>query len=394
MDIGGDILKQEIISFLNTCKDELKNLNKYIYNNPEESYKEFNCSKYIIDLLKSHGFSVEENLCDSETSFMATKGNGHPKICYLCEYDAIKEEGHLTGHNLVTTMSVGAALGLGKIIEKCKGTVIIIGCAGEYHGGSKCLFTHQGIFKDIDAVFEAHPDLHTSESGTSSAIVPLKINFKGHGGFSFLKRDSYTSLDAILLTFNIINSITKGLPNNVEINQALSKGGHTPLLIPLESEALIYIRASNIKVAKMVDSKIKNIIKFVSNLLDINYTVSLYEPPNDELITNRTLNRLFSHNLKENGIIDTTGPKDVNSGLSIGCVSHKVPTIHPYINICESDNILYGSSTFSKATITDYAFERAFNTSISLATTGLDIIQKENLLADIKSEFYKDNPSE
>lgn len=382
-------MKGKICSYLNKYKDELYQLNKYLYDNPEESYKETSSSNYIINLLKKHNFTIERNICDSATSFIAKKGNGHPKICYLCEYDAIKDQGHITGHNLLSTMSVSATIGLGSIIDSIGGTVILIGCAGEYFGGTKSLFLHQGMFNDVDIVCEAHPALNTSESGSSSAIIPLKITFSGSGGFSFLKRDGYTSLDATLLTFNILNSIHKGLPKDIEINQALSKGGYTPLMIPLESESLIYIRTKNMNTANIVEKKIKSIVKFVSDLLDINYTISLYEPPNEELITNRTLNRIFSHNLKENGIIHINEPTNVNSGLSIGCISHKVPTIHPYIGISDTDDILYGTKKFADKTISNDSFEKAFNASIALAYTGLDVIQKENLLFDIKAEFYK-----
>ena len=52
---------------------------------------------------------------------------------------------------------------------------------------------------------ECHPYNTTAESGTSSAIIPLNIKFIGNSGLSFLSKDEYTSLDCILLTFNILN---------------------------------------------------------------------------------------------------------------------------------------------------------------------------------------------
>ncbi|NLM35097.1 MAG: M20 family metallopeptidase, partial [Clostridiales bacterium] len=33
-------MKQEIISYLNSIKDEIYNITKFLYDNPEESYKE------------------------------------------------------------------------------------------------------------------------------------------------------------------------------------------------------------------------------------------------------------------------------------------------------------------------------------------------------------------
>lgn len=383
-------MNQEMISYLSTCYDELRDLNKKLYDNPEDSYKEFSACDSICNLLESHGFDVKKNFLDLETSFYASKGNTYPKICFLCEYDAVPGEGHLTGHNLLTTISLGASLALSKVIENIGGTAIVIGCPGEYRGGTKSIMVKQGVFEDIDAVLVAHPDVTTNESGTSAAIVPLKIKFLGNSGLSFLNNDTYTSLDGILLTFNILNSILKGFPKDVEVNSILSQGGFTPLLLPMESEAQFYIRATEMDIAKIAENKLREIAIYVSKLIRVQYSFSLYECPNEELITNRTLNRLFSHNLKENGIIDIGSPKDVRSGLSIGIVSKTVPCIHPYVNIIEDNRIRYGTKEFSEATISNFAFEQSMKASLALAATAVDLITNNTLLNEIKDEFFKE----
>lgn len=370
-------------------KDDIKKLNDYLYNNPEESYNEYNSYNYICNFLIDHEFTVKKEFLDLKTSFYAFKGNGYPKICFLCEYDAVPGDGHLTGHNLLTSTSIAAALTLSSVIEKIGGTIILIGCPGEYLGGTKSVMVKQGVFDDIDVVLVAHPDTITSESGSSSAIIPLSIKFIGHSGLSFLNKGSYTSLDGILLTFNILNSLLKGFPEDVEVNSILSNGGFTPLLLPLESEAKFYIRAKEMDIAKIAESKLREIAIYVSKLIRVQYSFSLYEPENEELITNRTLNRLFSHNLKENGIINISGPRDIYSGLSLGIVSKKVPCIHPYISIVTDDSIRYGTKEFANATISDYAFDEAMKAALSLSFTGYDIILNENLLSEVKNEFYK-----
>ncbi|GAA0110398.1 M20 family peptidase [Clostridium tertium] len=382
-------MKQEMICYLEKNKDDIKKLNDYLYNNPEESYNEYNSYNYICNFLIDHEFTVKKEFLDLKTSFYASKGNGYPKICFLCEYDAVPGDGHLTGHNLLTSTSIAAALTLSSVIEKIGGTIILIGCPGEYLGGTKSVMVKQGVFDDIDVVLVAHPDTITSESGSSSAIIPLSIKFIGHSGLSFLNKGSYTSLDGILLTFNILNSLLKGFPEDVEVNSILSNGGFTPLLLPLESEAKFYIRAKEMDIAKIAESKLREIAIYVSKLIRVQYSFSLYEPENEELITNRTLNRLFSHNLKENGIINISGPRDIYSGLSLGIVSKKVPCIHPYISIVTDDSIRYGTKEFANATISDYAFDEAMKAALSLSFTGYDIILNENLLSEVKNEFYK-----
>jgi len=382
-------MKQEMINFIEKHKDDLFDLNKFLYDNPEKSYDEFNSYNYICDLLEKHNFEVNKNFLDLKTSFYAYKGNNHPKICFLCEYDSIPDEGHITGHNLLTTTSVAAALALSSTIEKIGGSVVIIGCPGEYLGGTKSVMVKQGVFNDIDIVLTAHPDVVTSESGSSSAIIPLSIKFLGNNGLSFLNKGTYTSLDGVLLTFNILNSLLKGFPKDVEVNSILSKGGFTPLLLPIESEAKFYIRSKEMDVARIVESKLREIAIYVSKLIRVQNSIFLYEPENEELITNRSLNRLFSHNLKETGIINIDGPRDIYSGLSLGIVSKNVPSIQPFFSITNDEGIKYGTKDFANATITDYAFKEAMKTSLALAFTGCDIISKENLLSEVKNEFYK-----
>ena len=381
-------MKQEMISFLSNNESEIKALCNYLYENPEESYKESKSSSYICDLLNKYNFNVTKDYLDIPNSFYAIKGNSFPKICYLCEYDAIPNAGHLTGHNVLTSMSVAAALLLGEVIEKIGGSVAIIGCPGEYLGGTKNIMVKQGTFNDIDVVMECHPDIDTSESGSSSAIIALSVKYTSESKFSFLNRNNYTALDALLLTFNIVNSLKKGLDKNIEINSVINSGGTTPLFTPSECEAKFYIRAKNTKLAELTECKIRKIASFVSELTCIPKKICLYEPPNDNLITNKTLNRLFSHNLKENGIISINGPVNVYSGLSIGSVSKVVPTIHPYISIVKDDTS-YGSKKFLEATQSDFAFEQIKKAALALAFTGMDLIKNNNLLNEIRNEFYK-----
>ena len=381
-------MRQEVISYLSTEKEALFNLCKFLHDNPEDSYKEYDACKYICNFLRDRDFDVREKFLDLDTAFYAKKGNGYPKICFLCEYDAIKSKGgHITGHNLLTTISITSALGLSKVIEKSGGTVILIGCPGEYLGGTKSTYVRQGIFDDIDVVLTAHPDIVTSESGTSKAIIPLKVTFKGHDGLSFLDFDSFTSLDGTMLTFNVINALSKGFCKKANIHTILSQGGVTPLLRPVESEGKLYIRAESTKTAKCIENKIRSLVACISDTMNLESCVELYEPPNEELLSNQVLNRLYSHNLKENGIINIGKPRDIDAGISLGTVSHKVPCIHPYINIVDNVNIDYGTKEFADATISSFAQEQALSASYALISTALDLIESDFLLSEVKETF-------
>jgi metal-dependent amidase/aminoacylase/carboxypeptidase family protein len=381
-------MKQEIITYLSTIKDDILNLSKYIHENPEDSFHEYKAHNYIVNILKKNNFNVIEHYLDIPTAFYAQYGTGHPKICYICEYDAVKDLGHVVGHNLISAMSVAASLSLSKIISKIGGSVIVVGCPGEFLGSSKVTMTKQGTFNDIDVVLMAHPDLITAESGSSMAILPIKISYKSKSGFTYRQSSTYTALDACLFNFNTLSLLSKGFEKNCTIDGVILNGGDSPYLLPSETEAKFYIRCPKMSMACDIEKKIRELVKTTSYLMDIDCNVCLYELPYDELISNKNLSRVFSHNLKESGIIDIESPKNTNSGLSLGTVSHVVPCIHPYICICEDKNIEYSSPEFSATTVSYYAQDKIIKAAAALALTGLDLIENNSLLNQVKKEFF------
>lgn len=380
-------MKQEVIGYLESIKEEIFKISSYLYNNPEESFKEHSSCEYLCNIYEKFGFKVKRNIMSMPTAFSAEIGSGHPKICFICEYDAVKDLGHVTGHNLLSAISTGAALGLSKVIAKVGGSIIVLGCPGEFLGGSKVTMAKQGLFEDIDATLVAHPDIITAESGTSMALIPLKINYKSEGGLSYRRKGTYSALDACMLTFNSLNVLSKGFGPACSIDGVIVQGGKDPHLLPNEAESKFYIRATKMHYAESIEYKIRSLSKCLGEVMDINTECSIYEIPHDELITNSTLSRLFSHNLKEAGIIDIEGPKDTYSGLSLGTVSHLIPCIHPYISIVQDNSIKYSSKEFALATISDFAKNIALKTSHALAFTAIDIIQKETLLHECREEL-------
>lgn len=380
-------MKQELITHLSLIKEDIINLSRYLYDNPEESFREYKAYNYIVNMLKDHNFEITENYLDIPTAFYAQYGSGHPKICYLCEYDAIKDLGHIVGHNLISSMSLGAAISLSKVIPKIGGSVIVIGCPGEFLGSSKVTMTKQGTFNDIDVVLMAHPDTITAESGNSKAVVPIKITYKSKKGFTYRNSKGYSALDACLFTFNTLNLLEKGFDDDSSIDGVILKGGDSPYLLPSETESKFYIRSSKMCVACEIEKKIRQLVKTTSYIMNVESEICFYELPYDELIPNSVLSRIFCHNLKESGIIDVECPKNTNSALSLGTVSKVVPCIHPYISITEDKSLKYSSEEFAMATLSYFAQDRVIKTAQALALTGFDLLDNKALLNQISVEF-------
>lgn len=109
--------------------------------------------------------------------------------------------------------------------------------------------------------------------------------------------------------------------------------------------------------------------------------------PYESFAANPTITRLFSHNLKENGIIDIAESYSIPTGTGLGIVSHKIPCIYPLVSIVQDKNTAYASEEFGRSTLTDFAQDRVVKASQALAITALDLFEKEDLLLESKGNL-------
>ena len=386
-------MKQDAISYLSTKQDELINLSTQILNLAEESYNEHQSTNLICNYLESYGFEIEKNYQDIDTAFKATFGTGHPVICLPCEYDAVENKGHLTGHNLLCQIQIGAAISLAHVLPKIKteGTIIILGCPGEYLGGTKETFLKQGVFDDIDAVLSIQPNTINCSIENSAAIIPMKISFKSDYKLSFSQDCEYNSLDASLMLCNILKVLEKGINClGSQIDYVISESTKDPFVKANDSTIKLLIRSKEMNQAKNIKTKIKSITNYIGSLLDVQAETTLYQPPSHSLNPSPTLSRMFTHNLKESGIINIKENITLHDGLSLGNISNKVPTISHLIAIVgEDDLVKYGTLDFAKATLTPLAIDTANKVTSAIFCTAIDLLEAPHLLTEAKLEVSK-----
>jgi metal-dependent amidase/aminoacylase/carboxypeptidase family protein len=372
-------MKQKAASYLSTIKPDIININDFLHSTLEESYHEYKSSQYLSKLFKNNSFQLTENFCDIPTAFKAELGSSYPRIALLCEYDSFPLKGQILGANFTSTVSVATALALSKVIDTIGGTVVVIGCPGELKGGSKVSMSKVGVFDDIDAVLMVQPHNHTSINGSSPAVIPIKISL-------FTDDNSnYTPLDSCIYIINSINILLKSYCKDCSIDNISIDGPLNPSILTNTLEFKFSIKSVNLEIAYAIKDKIEEICSFSKNLLGIDYKVYLNNIPYDTLISNNTLNRLLAHNLKECGIIHLEESKNYTFGLSLGNVSHIVPCVRPFISI--SNNKIFGTLDFSKASTSDECIELIMNSSQALTNTAIDLIEKESLIHEAKIEL-------
>ena len=386
-------MKQEIISYISSIKDDIYNLSNYLYSNPEPSYKEYKACSYIINMLKAHDFKIQENYCNIDTSFYAQYGDGHPKICYICKYTSTEDVGHIFGNNVNASISIAAAIGLSKVISKIGGSVILIGCPGEYSNGAELTLSKQKCFEDIDVIIAPHCDIKTAESGTSMATIPLKIKYDENTNNKDKQLIKFSSLDVQLFILNTLNQLLKGFSNNCSIEIVSMINASSSSSSSSQSELNLYLRAPKMTEVRLLEKIIIDFTSSTSQVMNMTSQVSIFELPSEELLTNKSLSRILAHNLKECGIIDMDCCKNTLYGLGIGSISNITPCIYPSICITEKSAISCPSPTFATETQTDFCKCNMINAAEALAITGVDIIEKEELLKEIILELkqHKNN---
>lgn len=376
-------MKQEIITYLSTLKDDIKNISNYLYNHPEQSFCEEKSYNYIVSLLKNKGFQVKENILDIPNSFIAQYGTGHPKICYICKYDSPCSSGHILGTNLVPSMSIGASLALSKVIPKIGGSVIVLGCPGEFSNGSLVSMTKDNIFEDLDCVLMAVPHCNTFGVSSSKGVIPIKITYSMKDSI----KSNPISYDTCIFILNSINTLLKEDGTNCSISTICINDSTTPCIPPNTMEMSFYVKGETIEIAQNIIQKIKKLLHSLSDVINLNYAFNLQEVPCKNFLMNTTLNRIFAHNLKESGIINNSDPISVPYKINFGTVSHVVPCLYYFISIVDDKKVQYASEKFKESTLSSYAEDIVFKTCISLALTGLDFIQKPSLLKEAKLEI-------
>lgn len=369
--------------------EDLKELNEYIYKNPELGRKEFKACEAHKNLLKKYGFEIEENYIGIPTAYLAKYSSGKKgiKIGYLAEYDALPEIGHGCGHNILGTTSIGAGILLKEYIDEFGGEVLIFGTPAEETFGAKVDMAEAGCFDDIDVAMISHPTGKNHEkSGTSQAMEALQFTFRGKTAHA--AGDPYNginALDGVIQFFNSVNALRQQTKTSARIHGIISNGGEAANIIPDLAVANFYVREATTKDMLKLSERVKNCAKGAALATGTSLEIENYEYTFKHLVTNEKLSSIYTKNLELQGIKDIP-MSDPTGSSDCGDVSHHCPTIHTYFPISKCE--LTGHSLeFAKATITEEAYKGMKEAIFALVMTGKDILENENLLKEIKDEF-------
>ncbi len=384
---------ENVNSIVEELRPDLKEMCRYIHDNPELGLSEFKACRAQLELLKRHGFEIEEKFEGFDTAYKAVYrgGGGGPRIAMLSEYDALPGLGHGCGHNLIAMISVGSAIAMVPFADKYGGEICVIGTPAEETLGTKVNMARSGVFDDIDVVMMAHPSFIDVEAVDTMAINAYRFAFHGkatHAAGS--PENGVNALDAMISFFNMVNALRQQTRPDARIAGIITEGGAAANIIPDYTEAIFNVRANRCGYLEVLSEKVIRCAEAAA--LGTGATLDYGTPEGEgnfkDVHSNRALSDLQSEQMEKLGVHVTRVGDMVAPGSSdLGDVSYICPSIQVAFDICEGKNYDAHTLEFAECAGSEQAMNRGLIYVRGFVLTAIELMTDPSRLEKIREEF-------
>ena len=194
-------LKQDALQLIDQRADLVQRITDQLFSYGELGFQESETSRYLTELLRREGFTIETGVAGMPTAWIARWGSGKPVIALGADLDGIPKSsqvpgvacriplidgapGHGEGHNAGQAVTISAALAVKRLMqrERIPGTLVLWPGVAEELLSGKAWMVRAGLFKDVDLVLFAHVgDGFGTAWGSyyGSGLVSLEYRFEG-----------------------------------------------------------------------------------------------------------------------------------------------------------------------------------------------------------------------
>ena len=256
-------MDQFISDIIDQHSQELTDLARNIWENPEMGWHETKAVEWTAACLEANGFDVEIGAYNMPTCIRAVWGSGKPVVGLAAEYDCLPGlsqqlcsyqnpvepggNGHGCGHNLLGAGCLGACIGLKEALTESgkPGTVIFYGCPAEEQLLGKGIMAKNGAFAECDFTITWHPSNYSSDTmGNHTSIEGMKVEFFGRtshaAGAPHLGR---SALDALQLMNMGTEFLREHVTSDVRMHYMITDGGMAPNIVPDYAAEKFFVRA-------------------------------------------------------------------------------------------------------------------------------------------------------
>ncbi len=306
-------------------------IRRYLHAHPELSYQEFETSKYIQNKLTELGIPFQVMATTGIVAIIEAKNPSSRVIALRGDMDAlpIAEENevayksqnqgvmHACGHDVHTTIMLGAAKILNSLKNEFEGTVKIIFQPGEERnpGGASYMIrdgalqnpTPQGI-----VALHVHPGLQVGKLSFRKGRVmasadEIYITIRSKGGHAAAP---HLTADTVLIASQLIVSLQQIISrnNNPTSPSVLSicsiQGGHTTNVIPSEVKLMGTFRAMDetwrFKAHELITKQAIGLVEAMGAEIDLHIDVGYPTVDNDPDFTEKVWQQANVYMGKEN----------------------------------------------------------------------------------------------
>lgn len=237
-----------------------------VFSFSELGFQEEESSKYLTELLKKEGFSIEYGVSGIPTAWFARWSNGDgPVIALGSDVDCIPKAsqypgvayhkpivegapGHGEGHNSGIPLNITAALSVQKLMKKehIGGTLVIWPGIAEELVAAKAWYTRDGLFDDIDLCIFTHVSSNMGVSwGQSSGtgLISVAYTFSGEAahaaGAPWRGKSALDAAELMNIGWNYKREHLHPLKRSHSI---FTDGGDQPNVVPSKASIWYYFR--------------------------------------------------------------------------------------------------------------------------------------------------------
>jgi amidohydrolase len=346
------MLKNKITKLALELKQETIGLRQHLHANPELSFQEFETCDFIANFLKKQGISYKIIGKTGITGVIEGKNPNKRVIALRADIDAlpIVEENqipykstkpgimHACGHDVHTSILMGAVKVLNELKSEWEGTVKFIFQPGEEKNpGGASILINEGVLENPSPQkiigLHVHPGLATGKLSFRSGKVmasadELYFSIKAKGGHAAAPQ--FTP-DTILITSHIVVALQQMISrNNNPFNPSVLsitsiQGGSATNIIPSEVKVMGTLRCMDetwrIQAHELIKKTIIGIADTMGATASVNIDIGYPCVMNDEAVTNEAKklaeDLLGSENVEETEL--RMGAED------FGYYSHKIP---------------------------------------------------------------------
>jgi carboxypeptidase Ss1 len=294
-----------LLKELTEYNDELIKMRRYLHENPELSYQEFNTSKFVADKLRSFDIEVKERVGGTGVIGLIKGKSGKVTIGFRADMDALpveertelpfasKNKGvmHACGHDAHTSMLLAAAYILSKHRDDLDGNIKFLFQPAEEDGGrgGALPMIEDGALENphVDHVFGLHvmgdfPAGTFAIRGGAIMAAPdgFKITLQGKGGHGSAPSDA---IDPIYVGMNVIEAIY-GIRSRfidqrkpVTISVCSVHAGTRDNIIPDRLEMLGTLRTLDENLRSVIKQKIGETAKGIAATFGVNADTEFVE---------------------------------------------------------------------------------------------------------------------